>query len=201
MSEVGFEKLWNEYRHPFCDFDELTLARWLSQTLSQLEGRVWRGSHPLVSAARLAAEQANERQVWHKRLATPPPAFVIAECCRAPLLPFFTRDIVANGLLCFHCGETAQPFEDLPFGIQTQFKDWGEKYAQAHAVAHWDDRQRREVSNYDAAFEDAAGRAEVFLKEAATQLLPQFLELYPALVWEDQDECLEVRPEDIELPG
>jgi len=25
------------------------------------------------------------------------------------------------------------------------------------------------------------------------------LEAYPAIVWEDQDECLEVRPEDVEL--
>jgi hypothetical protein len=25
------------------------------------------------------------------------------------------------------------------------------------------------------------------------------LEFYPAVVWEDQDECLEVRPEDVKL--
>ena len=28
---------------------------------------------------------------------------------------------------------------------------------------------------------------------------PKLLEHYPAIVWEDQDECLEVRPEDVEL--
>jgi hypothetical protein len=32
---------------------------------------------------------------------------------------------------------------------------------------------------------------------AGGQLLPKFLRYYPAIVWEDQDECLEVRPEDI----
>ena len=31
------------------------------------------------------------------------------------------------------------------------------------------------------------------------QIAPKFLDFYPAVVWEDQDECLEVRPEDIPL--
>jgi hypothetical protein len=30
-------------------------------------------------------------------------------------------------------------------------------------------------------------------------LAPALLEFYPAVVWEDQDECLEVRPEDVQL--
>ena len=47
----------------------------------------------------------------------------------------------------------------------------------------------------------------VFVAFARIQLLalagrfivPKLLELYPAIVWEDQDECLAVQPEDIEL--
>ena len=29
--------------------------------------------------------------------------------------------------------------------------------------------------------------------------MPPLLEVYPAVIWEDQDECLEVRPEDVVL--
>ena len=32
---------------------------------------------------------------------------------------------------------------------------------------------------------------------SGVQIAPKFLDFYPAVVWEDQDECLEVRPEDI----
>jgi hypothetical protein len=66
-------------------------------------------------------------------------------------------------------------------------------------VAHWDDKQRRKSKDYDAAFEDAAQDAEKLLIEAATELMPPLLEFYPAVIWEDQDECLEVRPEDVVL--
>jgi hypothetical protein len=47
------------------------------------------------------------------------------------------------------------------------------------------------------AFEQAAREAEALLIRAGTQLAPSLLEFYPAIIWEDQDECLEVRPEDI----
>ena len=66
------DQLWKEYSLVFQDFDDLTLARWLAQTLGQIEGRVWRASHPLLGAYRLAAQLAHERQVWLKRLAMPP---------------------------------------------------------------------------------------------------------------------------------
>jgi hypothetical protein len=66
-------------------------------------------------------------------------------------------------------------------------------------VAHWDDQQRKSVDDYDQACDDAATKAETLLAHAATQMLPRFLEHYPAILWEDQDECLEVLPEDISL--
>jgi hypothetical protein len=64
-------------------------------------------------------------------------------------------------------------------------------------VAHWDDRQRKGAGNYDRAYEQAAREAEALLIRAGSQLAPRLFDFYPAIVWEDQDECLEVRPEDI----
>lgn len=199
MSDSPLELLWAEYSGVFRDFDDLTLARWMAQTLGQLQGRVWRFSHPLVGAYRLAAQVAHDRQVWLKRLATPPSAYVEAPCCRAPLLPLFTRDVVESGLLCQHCGETAVPLEELPSDLQLLVRTWAAEYAPVHAVAHWEDRQRKAAGDYDNAFERAASQAERLLAAAGRDILPKFLQQYPAVIWEDQDECLEVRPEDLPI--
>jgi hypothetical protein len=199
MAESLPDRLWKEYSLAFEDFDDLTLARWLAQTLGQLKGRTWRFSHPLIGAYRLAAEMAHRRQIWLKRLANVPDGFAPALCCRAPTLPLFSRDIVQNGLICQHCSETLVPFEDLPADLQPPVQRWVDDYAAVHAVAHWDDHQRKSVDDYDEACDDAATKAETLLAFAANQLLPRFLEHYPAILWEDQDECLEVVPEDIVL--
>jgi hypothetical protein len=196
MSEPA-DKLWSEYKRPFAQFDDLTLARWLAQTLGQFEGRVWRMSHPLVSAYRAAAELGNDRDIWHKRIATIPPAFTVSECCGAPLLPLFTRDILNTGLLCQHCGATAVEFDDLAKTLRKKIEPWAEEYGNIHAVAHYDEGQMRTVANYDELFEKAATQAEEQLAAAAREIFPAFLDYYPALVWEDQDECLEVEPKDI----
>src|SRR5512138_256069 len=98
--------LWKEYGLVFRQFDDLTLARWMAQTLGQLEGRVWRLSHPLVGAYRLAAQIGVDRQIWFKRLATPPQAYPESACCRAPMLALLTRDVREAGLICQHCSET-----------------------------------------------------------------------------------------------
>ena len=68
--ESALDLLWKEYGEPFSAFDELTLARWLAQTLGQLEGRAWRLSHPLIELGGQPVS-ADERQTWLKRLATP----------------------------------------------------------------------------------------------------------------------------------
>ena len=198
-SESPLDQLWDEYGEVFVDFDDLTLARWMSQTLSQLQGRVWRLSHPLLGSYRLAAQVAHERQIWLKRLVTMPHAYTEAACCRAPLLPLLTRDIVESGLVCQHCSATAVAFDDLPREMLDPIRKWAVDYAPIHAVAHWDDRQRKQSGSYNQAYEEAAQSAEALLAQAGTRLAPPFLEVYPAIVWEDQDECLEVRPEDIEL--
>jgi hypothetical protein len=193
------DQLWKEYSLVFRDFDDLTLARWLAQTLGQLEGRVWRLSHPLLGAYRLAAQLAHERQVWLKRLATPPQAYSEAPCCRAPVLPLLTRDVRESGLICQHCNEVLVPFEEVPEALRAELDAWAVRYGPIHAVAHWDDRQRRGSGNYDQAYDNAADEAERLLGQAGRDIMPKFLEFYPAAVWEDQDECLSVQPEDIEL--
>ena len=199
FSDSPLDRLWQEYSEVFRDFDDLTLARWLAQTLGQLEGRAWRLSHPLLGACRLAAQLAHDRQVWLKRLATPPAAYRESPCCRAPLLPLFTRDVVETGLVCQHCAETCAPFEEIPAELQPEIRSWAESYAPVHAVAHWDDAQRKRAGDYNGKFEEAAEKAEQLLWTAGTKIVPKLLEHCPVLVWEDQDECLEVRPEDVSL--
>ena len=197
MPESPLDRLWSEYSDVFKEFDDLTLARWMSQTLGQLAGRAWRLSHPLLGAYRLAAQVGHDRQIWLQRLANIPHAYGEAPCCRAPLLPLLTRDVVESGLVCQHCSGTAVPLCELPSELQKAIVGWAEEYGPVHAVAHWDDRQRQGVPNYDDAFEEAAEKAERLLDTAGRELVPKLLELFPAVVWEDQDDCLEVRPEDI----
>ena len=198
-SESPLDRLWREYGQVFQDFDDLTLARWMAQTLGQLQGRAWRMSHPLLGAYRLAAQISHDRGLWLKRLATAPAAYVEAPCCRAPLLPLLTRDLIESGLVCQHCSATAVPFDEIPADIRSALKDWADEYAPVHAVAHWEDAERKRRGNYDRAYEQAAKQAEQLLARLGGDLAPQLLDSHPAVVWEDQDECLEVRPEDIPL--
>jgi len=193
------ESLWQEYGRVLRDWDDLTLARWLAQTLGQLEGRAWRFSHPLAVIYRLGAQVGHERSIWLKRLATPPAAYGESPCCRAPFLPLLTRDVRESGLICLHCSETLVPFDEIPTSVRDEIGAWAQQYEPVHAVAHWDDRQRRRSGNYDSAFENAAQEAEKFLAQAGKHLAPNLLNHYATIVWEDQDECLEVRPEDVVL--
>jgi hypothetical protein len=197
--ESPLDVLWKEYGLAFRDFDDLTLARWLAQTLGQLEGKTWRLSHPLLGAYRLGAQLGHERQIWFKRLATPPSAYTESPCCRAPMLPLLTRDVRETGLICQHCNDTLVPFDEIPPALRLELESWAAEYAPVHAVAHWDDRQRKSAGDYDRAYETAAEDAERLLTRAGSYLAPKLLEFYPAVVWEDQDECLEVRPEDVLL--
>jgi len=197
--EAPLDQLWKEYSLAFRDFDDLTLARWLAQTLGQLEGKVWRLSHPLLGAYRLAAQLGQEKHIWLKRLANPPPAYTESSCCRAPVLPLLTRDVRETGLVCQHCSETLVPFEEIAPGVRSQLENWAIEYAGVHGVAHWDDDQRKKAGDYDRAFEKAAEEAEALLARGGRELAPKLLEYYPAVVWEDQDDCLEVRPEDVTL--
>ncbi|MFM8359712.1 MAG: hypothetical protein ACKOET_14290, partial [Verrucomicrobiota bacterium] len=139
----------------------------------------------------------HDRQIWLKRLVNMPAGYHEAPCCRAPILPLFTRDVAESGLICQHCGETTAPFEDLPETLRPGLRTWASRYGPVHDVAHWDDQRRKKARDYDQSFEKAAQQAEKLLADAAADLVPRLLEHFPALVWEDQDECLEVRPEDV----
>jgi len=196
-AESPLDLLWKEYGLVFKDFDDLTLARWMAQTLGQFEGKAWRLSHPLLGAYRLAAQLAHERQIWFKRLATPPSAYTESPCCRAPMLPLLTRDVREAGLICQHCNETLVAFEDIPEAVRPSLETWAERYGPVHAVAHWDDAQRKSSGDYDRAYEKAAKDAERLLAEAGAYIAKGLLDFYPSIVWEDQDECLEVRQEDV----
>jgi len=198
-SNEPLDLLWREYGRVFRDFDDHSLARWLAQTLGQFAGRAWRHSHPLLGAYRLAAQEGHERQIWHKRLATPPAAYLESPCCRAPGLPLLTRDVRESGLICQHCSETLVPFDEISPDVRPDLEAWAAQYEPVHAVAHWDDRQRKSEGNYDRAFENAALEAERLLARVGQQLAPKLLNFYPTLVWEDHDECLDIRPEDIPL--
>ena len=191
------DSLWVEYSRVFREWDDLTLARWLAQTLGQFAGRAWRLSHPLVGAYRLGAKIGHDRGVWQQRMATPPIAYAESSCCRAPFLPLLTRDVKTEGLICQHCNEILVPFEELPVEHREPLAIWAQQYEPIHAVAHWDDRQRRKSGNYDDAYENAAQQAEKLLAFSGRELAPKLLDSYAAVIWEDQDECLEVRPEDI----
>jgi len=195
--ERPLDHLWQEYGRVFETFDDLSLARWMAQTLGQMSGHLWRLSHPLQGAYRLAAQIAHQRQIWLKRLVLIPASYTEAACCRAPLLPLFTREINESGLICQHCGETAVPFSEIPNELRRSVARWAEEYSSVHEVAHWEDAKKQSVASYEQAFDGAAEQATLLLGRAREELAMPFLDLYPAMVWEDQDECLDVHPEDI----
>jgi hypothetical protein len=115
------------------------------------------------------------------------------------VLPLLTRDVRDAGLICQHCNDTLIAFDDIPGAVRTDLEAWAGQYAPVHAVAHWDDHQRKSAGDYDRAYEQAAKEAEQLLATAGRRLAVKLLEFHPAIVWEDQDECLEVRPEDVSL--
>jgi hypothetical protein len=197
--ESPIDLLWKEYSEIFNGFDDLSLGRWLSQTLSQLKGKSWRMSHPLLGAYRLAAQLGHDRHLWFKRLVSPPSPYSEAQCCRAPMLPLLTRDVMEAGLICHHCNETLVPLEEITGAARASLEEWAKAYTPVHGVAHWDDRQRKARGDYEGALEEAAEQAQNLLKQAGKTLAPSLLEQLPAIVWEDQDECLDIRPEDIRI--
>ncbi len=195
--ETPFDRLWQEYAEVFKGYDDLSLSRWMAQTLGQFEGKSWRLSHPLVGAYRLASTVARNRGISVSRLATIPAAYSAAECCGGPALPLLTRDVRESGLVCVHCGASLVPFEDLPEAVRAALTEWADEYSDLHAVAHWDEKKQKQEGRYAEKLEEAAQTVEDLLAEAGFEIAPTLLELFPAVLWEDQDECLEVRPEDI----
>jgi hypothetical protein len=196
---VRLEKLWEEYCSFLQSWDDLTLARWMAQTLSQLNGGLWRQSHPLIGSYRLAAVTAHKRGLKLYRLASIPHDFSQSECCGAPLIPFITRDVMEDGLLCVHCNSKALAPEDIPRELQGPLLEWSSRYAPVHAVAHWTEEEKQRRGDYDKAYNNAAAQAEGLITELVTEILPDFLDSYPMVIWEDHDGCLDVQPDDLVL--
>ena len=190
--------LWNQYRQVFVEMDDLSLARWMAQTLGQFSGKVWRLSHPLMLSYELAAGVAHDRQIWLKGMAVIPSDYICAECCRAPILPMLSRDVLDSGLICKHCNETCVTFKNLPAELKPRIDEWAAKYVEVHAVAHFEQEGIKLPRDYDQMLDKAAQTAEGFLADAGNNLAPALLEFYPAVVWEDRDECLDVNSKDID---
>ena len=138
------DSLWTEYGRAFAAIG--TTSRWRAGSRRRsASSKAARGGCRIRSSARIgsAAQVAHDRQIWHKRLATPPAAYTESPCCRAPFLPLLTRDVRESGLICQHCNEILVPFEELPAELRAELEAWAKQYEPVHAVAHWDDRQRK----------------------------------------------------------
>ena len=91
------------------------------------------------------------------------------------------------------------PFEEIAAVLQPDLRAWAESYRPVHAVAHQEDPQPTFTPGREHSLETAAREAEKLLAVMGQQIAPRFLDWYPVIIWEDQDECLEVRPEDLPL--
>ena len=175
-------------------------SRWLAGSPKRSASlKAARGGSRIRSSARIASPPKSATTAKSGTSGSPPrpPPTRNRPCCRAPFLPLLTRDVRAEGLICEHCNEILVPFDEIPAEFREPLAAWAQQYEPVHAVAHWDDRQRRKAGNYDDAFEAAAKQAEQLLSHAGRELAPKLLDAYASVIWEDQDECLEVRPEDV----
>ena len=196
-SASPLDSLWKEYARAFQDWDDLTLARWLAQTLGQLEGRAWRLSHPLVGAYRLGAQLAHDRQIWFKRLATPPAAYAESPCCRAPFLPLLTRDVRESGLICQHCSETLVPFEEIPAEVRAERRGVGAAIRTRPCRRALGRPPAARRGKLRCGLRKRGGAGGTIARARGPRTRAEAAEVYPTVIWEDQDECLEVRPEDV----
>lgn len=196
-NDYELKKLFKEYEDIFQAFDDFSLARWMAQTIGHLSGGCWRISHPLIMAYKFASSVAQKRQIWHKRLVNFPTGFTESRCCRAPFMPILARDVTEYGLICNHCLETLVPFDELPSGIKKILKDWDDAYSEIHHTAHWDEDMRSLQKDYEKVLLNAKEKAKGLLYKFGREIAPRFLDHYPLIIWEDQDECLGITPEDL----
>jgi len=195
--QAQLDLLWQEYGSFLKSWDDLSLARWMAQTLGQLGGKVWRLSHPLIGIYRLAAVESHHRGLRLARLAQIPHDYPPAPCCGNPLLPLVTRDVGEEGMVCSHCNGKAFTLDQLPKDLEEGLINWSERYAEVHGVAHWSESQKQACKDYEKAYNEAAQKAEHMLLELGKKILPKGLDHYPAVIWEDHDECLDIRADDL----
>ncbi len=194
----ALDRLWEEYRLIFDGFDDPSLARFMAQLLGQINGGIWRASHPICGLLRLAAHTCHQRGLRVGRHARVPEGYEAAACCGAPVLPLFTRDVLERGFICTFCDGTLMSLDDLPAEQKEVVGVWARQYAEVHDVAHWDERQRAATGDYEEVYNRAAQQGTEMWVELVDNILPTLVpEIFPAVIWEDQDECLDIRPEDL----
>jgi hypothetical protein len=203
---LSFEKegtfdLWQEHMRALKTWDDLSLSRWLNQTLGQLHERAWRASHPLVVAYRLGATVAHQRDLWNRRTFTSNHHYELAVCCGAPQIPFVTFEVSTHGIYCSCCGEVLNTLDHFAVPLAEAFRKWGQTYEPIHQVAHWTDGERKKSGDYNKAFDQAFEKAIPLLAQLGYELTPQLLLTYPTVFWEDADNCLDVIPEDVNPPA
>ena len=197
LEKEGEFDLWHEHMRALKSWDDLSLARWLNQTLGQLFERSWRASHPLVLAYRLGAAVAHQRDLWNRRILSIDAHYQPTDCCRAPSIPFVTFEACTHGIYCSCCGEVLLMIEELEASLASSFKHWSSHYEAVHSVAHWSEEERKRYGDYDEALDRASARAVPLLSRFGYQLVPRFLQTFPTVFWEDSDHCLDILPEEI----
>ncbi len=195
----GFD-LWQEHTRALKSWDDLSLTRWLNQTLGQLHERCWRASHPFVVAYRLGATVAHQRDLWNRRSFSFNPNYPSAACCGAPAIPFISFEVCTHGIYCSCCGEVLVTIEDLPEKLAHDFRHWSKKYDALHQVAHWSDDERKKHGDHNKALDQACDQASPLLAKLGYQLAPQLLHHHPTVFWDDADNCLDIIPEEIGPP-
>ncbi|MDD2708983.1 MAG: hypothetical protein PHV34_13435 [Verrucomicrobiae bacterium] len=200
LEEEDGSELWQEHAKALRTWDDLSLMQWTNQVLCQLHERSWRASHPFVMSYRLALTVIQQRDLWSRRLVSMSSHYQPAECCGAPSIPLVSHDICKYGLYCSNCGTELAELAGFPPGIVKTFNAWGAAYETYHQVAHWPDDKRRKKDDYEAAMETAREKALPLLSQLGFSLAPRFLEFYPAVFWEDGDDCLDIIPEDLTPP-
>jgi hypothetical protein len=197
IEKEGEFDLWSEHARALKSWDDLLLARWLNQNLTQLEEHCWRASHPIVVAYRLGATVAHQRDLWNRRTFTLNPHYQRAACCNGPSIPFVSFEVSAYGFYCSCCGEVLRRIDDFPSDIAESFNKWGVAYDQFHHIAHWDETERAKCKNFETEVDQAAEKATPLLSQLGYKLAPKLLLQFPAVIWEDSDACLDIIPEDL----
>ena len=200
LEKEGDFVLWEEHTRALRSWDDLSLVRWLNQTLGQLYERCWRASHPLVIVYRLGATVAHQRDLWNRRTFSFHHHYQRTSCCGAPVIPFISFEVCSHGIYCSCCGEVLNTLDDLPSDLAMNFREWSKEYEVIHQVAHWTDAERKHCGDYDQALDHACEKALPMLARLGYQLAPSLLTLFSTMFWEDADHCLDVIPEDFTPP-
>ena len=90
-----------------------------------------------------------------------------------------------------HCGQQMVALDKIKNQqLVEKLSQGAESSAPIHAVAYWGEWRRKSQDQYEHVFDEATQKSEAQLS---------YFDDFPLVIWDDQDECLQVRPEDIQL--